>query len=189
MSDKLHISIPTPCHENWQAMAPADRGRFCASCQKNVIDFTALSDREIVKAFKIEANLCGRFLNTQLERDLIIPKGKSSLWMAASVAMISFLSLGTNNVFSQNKAKPIQKAEKSIIPSRRKIVPIPLQPLTITKTEKDTVETAKLKAMQLSRVDTENISMRIGGAVAGVTIGTRPTLVKRVLYSIGNIFR
>lgn len=39
MSD-LHI--PTPCHENWDAMTPAGNGRHCASCNHQVIDVASM---------------------------------------------------------------------------------------------------------------------------------------------------
>lgn len=101
MPKPIQISIPTPCHEKWAEMAPADKGRFCSSCQKNVIDFTKVSDREIAAVFKKQGSLCGRFRKDQLERDLVIPKEKSSLWAAASAAVISFLTLGSNEILAQ----------------------------------------------------------------------------------------
>jgi hypothetical protein len=112
MRYKLQISIPTPCQENWRDMSLADKGRFCASCQKHVIDFTNASDRQIAEVFKKEGNVCGRFLKSQLERDLVIPKEKSSLWMAASAAVITFLGLGHVNVFAQSKHPIVQDSKK-----------------------------------------------------------------------------
>jgi hypothetical protein len=47
MARKLQLQIPTPCHENWEKMTQTEQGRFCASCQKHVIDFSNKSDREI----------------------------------------------------------------------------------------------------------------------------------------------
>ena len=108
MSKPLQISIPTPCHENWAEMTPADKGRFCASCQKNVIDFTKASDREIANIFRQQGNVCGRFRNDQLNRDLIIPKEKSSLWAAASAAIISFITLGSHEVLAQEPVNIVQ---------------------------------------------------------------------------------
>ena len=62
----MKISIPQPCHENWSEMLPAEKGRFCTSCQKCVTDFTKLSDKEILKILQ-QPNQCGRFSTNQLE--------------------------------------------------------------------------------------------------------------------------
>ncbi|MXN89649.1 hypothetical protein GR160_00270 [Flavobacterium sp. Sd200] len=103
MASKLQISILQPCHENWQDMTMADKGRFCASCQKEVLDFTKLSDRQIAEVLKKDGKLCGRFYTSQLDRDLVIPKEKSTLWVAAGAAAMTFISLGNEEVFAQNK--------------------------------------------------------------------------------------
>ena len=72
---KINLSIPKPCHENWDAMTKADKGRFCASCQKTVIDFTSMSDRQIAEFFKKPpSSVCGRIYNDQLNSDIVIPK-------------------------------------------------------------------------------------------------------------------
>jgi hypothetical protein len=74
---KIHLSIPNPCHEDWGKMTRAEKGRFCNSCKKTVIDFTAMSDRELVAFFKKPTtNLCGRFNQEQLSHDMIIPPKK-----------------------------------------------------------------------------------------------------------------
>ncbi|MCO6149039.1 carboxypeptidase-like regulatory domain-containing protein [Flavobacterium sp. NRK1] len=46
-------------------------------------------------------NACGRFRNNQLNRNLIIPKEKSSLWIAASAAIVSFLTIGNQSISAQ----------------------------------------------------------------------------------------
>jgi hypothetical protein len=101
MKKPIQISIPTPCHENWQQMTAVDKGRFCASCQKKVFDFTNSSDREITSVLKNTENACGRFSITQIDRDLIVPKDKSSIWIAASAAALSLLTVGTNKALAQ----------------------------------------------------------------------------------------
>jgi len=111
MRNKLQVSIPTQCHENWQDMTVADKGRFCVSCQKHVIDFTTSSDRQIAEAHKKEANLCGRFLHTQLNRDLVITKEKSKVWIAASAAVVAFFTLGNYKVYAQ---VPMEQVESKI---------------------------------------------------------------------------
>lgn len=104
----LKISIPAPCHENWEAMTPAEKGRFCGSCQKVVHDFRRSSDREIREIYLQDANTCGRFLSSQLDRNLIINEPKTNRWLAASAAAISFLTLGTHESFSQT-GNPIEQ--------------------------------------------------------------------------------
>lgn len=44
------LPIAEPCHEDWNAMEPRDKARFCASCQLDVLDVSAMRERE-AKAF------------------------------------------------------------------------------------------------------------------------------------------
>jgi hypothetical protein len=36
------LRIDQPCHEHWDRMSPSARGRFCASCRKEVVDLSDL---------------------------------------------------------------------------------------------------------------------------------------------------
>lgn len=122
MSTSIKISIPNPCHENWANMSPSEKGRFCGSCQKQVFDFTKASDGQIAESYKTEKKLCGRFLVTQLDRDLVEPKQKSSIWAAASAAVISFFVLGSQKAIAQGEplktevspSSPLQKQPTKI---------------------------------------------------------------------------
>ena len=62
------ISIPDPCHENWNAMQPEDQGRHCPACATTVTDFTAWAPEDIVTYLRINAatKTCGRFRKEQL---------------------------------------------------------------------------------------------------------------------------
>lgn len=68
----LTIQIPKPCHEHWDQMHPTAEGRFCLNCQKTVVDYTTLSDRELIRLLsQSSVETCGRFRNEQLNRPLI----------------------------------------------------------------------------------------------------------------------
>jgi CarboxypepD_reg-like domain len=71
---QLTLSIPTPCKEDWNAMTPDRNGKFCASCQKTVVDFTRMSDAEIFRYFDtFKGNTCGNFTAKQLSTPIIEP--------------------------------------------------------------------------------------------------------------------
>jgi len=62
-------------------MLPNLQGRHCLNCQKTVVDFTSMTDTELVNYFKKNTgNTCGRFTNDQLQRDILVPKKKIN-WM------------------------------------------------------------------------------------------------------------
>ncbi len=71
MPTSMQLQIPTPCMENWSAMDPVEKGRHCAACQKTVIDFTGMSDAEVVRTIsQAGAQVCGRLAPDQLNRKL-----------------------------------------------------------------------------------------------------------------------
>jgi hypothetical protein len=68
MSTIKSISINKPCQQQWERMATAADGRYCAQCCKTVTDFTVMSNVEIVNYFEKNGNVCGRFEVAQLHQ-------------------------------------------------------------------------------------------------------------------------
>lgn len=101
MKSQGKISINTPCSEKWEKMLPQDRGRFCLTCEKIVIDFTSKSDQEILNHIKeSNGNICGRFKPAQLDRELDydkIPK-VIPLWQKAAASLLFFI--GVENAYA-----------------------------------------------------------------------------------------
>lgn len=66
----MNTPIKNPCSENWNEMSEQAQGRMCAHCQKCVIDFTQMSDGEVIAYIKMkkEEKICGRMSYTQIER-------------------------------------------------------------------------------------------------------------------------
>jgi len=93
----LSIHIPTPCHENWDAMTPVQQGRFCQSCAKQVVDFSLMTDQEVLNYFnKNTGNTCGRFNSEQLQRPLQPTKQekKKAWWVAALMPVLMLFEKG-----------------------------------------------------------------------------------------------
>ncbi len=96
MQKNIQLSIPEPCHENWEAMTPEAQGRFCQSCAKTVVDFTQMTDTEVFNFFKDKAGqqVCGRLATDQLMSPIHAVKevhGRKWFWRYAA-AFLLFMS-------------------------------------------------------------------------------------------------
>src|SRR6218665_126524 len=71
----IKVTINEPCHEDWGKMTPNEKGRFCDSCAKPVIDFSTSTDIEIIQFLEEHKGqkTCGRFKATQLDRPIQRP--------------------------------------------------------------------------------------------------------------------
>jgi hypothetical protein len=60
------ITLPQPCHEPWTNMRTVTNGRFCGSCNKAVIDFTTMTNQQIIDHLSASTgNVCGRIAASQ----------------------------------------------------------------------------------------------------------------------------
>ena len=62
------ISVPQPCSQSWQQMETRENGRHCAHCAKTVIDFTKMTNAEILDYLAGTSNICGRFNEFQVPK-------------------------------------------------------------------------------------------------------------------------
>ncbi len=110
------IDIPKPCSENWDEMEVTINGRFCHSCQKEVIDFSSMNDEEILIYFKNYKHFCGSFNEFQLNRNLSIESKKRYSKFRQFVAMlVTFLSIKSSSILALNrKIETIQVSTNSI---------------------------------------------------------------------------
>ena len=68
------MHIPAPCSENWEDMRPEEKGRHCGACSKTVVDFSLMSDREIIAYLsRAGQHVCGRMAADQLDRAMHVP--------------------------------------------------------------------------------------------------------------------
>ena len=91
MKEETYFHIPQPCHENWDNMTPEGKGRFCGSCSKQVVDFSLMSDQQVLNYFSsAESKVCGRFANDQLQRAFtpIKEQKKKTWWIAAMMPLL-----------------------------------------------------------------------------------------------------
>lgn len=117
MERKHKITIPEPCHENWDEMTLKENGRFCLSCSKTVIDFTTMLPNEVQHFFiqNQNQNICGRFKNEQLE-SLIIQIPNRVLYTQTHYhkmfLLALFIAMGTTLFSCTDKNGHKQKIDK-----------------------------------------------------------------------------
>ncbi|MDH7462042.1 carboxypeptidase-like regulatory domain-containing protein [Chitinophagaceae bacterium 26-R-25] len=111
MSTKTTLHIADPCHEDWNKMSTTDQGRFCQSCSKQVVDFSLLSDKQILEYFsKQKGNTCGRFRDDQLDRPLDNQQAKVKVSLWKWFVTVGFGFWFSNKAVSQT-GKPQMKTE------------------------------------------------------------------------------
>jgi len=68
MKKQFTLSVSSPCSEQWDTFSAGSNGSFCHSCHKDVIDFTQMSEQEIIGYFREQPeHVCGRFKSDQLK--------------------------------------------------------------------------------------------------------------------------
>ncbi len=96
MIQNMQLHIPEPCHEDWNTMTPTAKGRHCQSCCKQVVDFTTMSDQQIISYLtKASGNTCGRFNSNQLQQPLQTNSFKKTYWkwiLSSLTALFFFAS-------------------------------------------------------------------------------------------------
>lgn len=108
MKNKIKLSASGPCAEKWDNFSPAPNGRFCASCKKNVTDFTKMSEEEIFLYFnENSAPVCGRFrpaqLKTYSQKDPFPNKTGLNRIQAGLLSLL--MIFGSKQSFAQNESE------------------------------------------------------------------------------------
>lgn len=103
---KIEITIPKPCHESWTKMTPSEQGRFCDQCAKEVIDFSQLSDAELIDQLQKTPKGCGRFTPAQIQRTYAV-HNKNQHWKRATTLLFPIL-LSSSSLLAQTVNKPIK---------------------------------------------------------------------------------
>lgn len=113
---KYKISIPEPCHEKWTDMTASEKGAFCASCQKEVIDFTDFTPLQVIQSVKNEPNVCGKFRKDQIDNEVSLPSRSSFPKVGIAAAAATLLSISTahaqNDTIPEKLGEPVVKVDR-----------------------------------------------------------------------------
>ncbi len=112
---KIQLSIPEPCHQNWDKMNPTQQGRFCNACAKQVVDFSNMSDTQVLNYFSTlkDEKVCGRAYPDQLERAITMPAvpKKRLFWYWNYITMLFLFFSKSNNAKAQGGVKVVMGSQ------------------------------------------------------------------------------
>ncbi len=93
----IYLSVQSPCHEKWSDMSPTTTGAFCQSCQTEVVDFSRMSDRELIDYLSRHKTSCGRFRADQVDTPLTVPVVDNGAfrWRALLLGLLPVLAWRT----------------------------------------------------------------------------------------------
>lgn len=123
----MKISIPNPCHENWNEMTPHEKGRFCSVCEKCVVNLSLFSDQKKSELIKTNPNICVKSNLEELERlnQLEIQNSRfrflKTFRYSSLILLLGFSSTAysqvenaTKEILTENQAKTNHQANDSI---------------------------------------------------------------------------
>jgi hypothetical protein len=174
------ISIPEPCHENWNDMSITEKGRFCSSCSKVVVDFTDRSKASILQEYlNSDPNgekICGVFKNSQLAEinrdfELYTFRSKQSFQSAFVFSLMVVFGLTLFSCTSEDQKNEFEKfrseAVGRILDDEKSSIPV--------------VEISENEVQFLAPIIEEEISIGCEGPEVGI-VSVDKTLDELIVY-------
>ena len=135
----IQYSIAEPCHEKWGAMTPLDQGRFCDSCAKAVVDFTTMTDRQVIQFMSSTTeSVCGRMSSHQLNRPFtqLQITNSNSFSLRALVLGTAISTFSACNVAAQGEIKTVSHTKGKVAVEQVEVIKVgeieainPVQPI------------------------------------------------------------
>lgn len=116
--EKINIQINQPCSENFNTFSKTEKGGFCKSCNKSVIDFTKMSDGEIINYFSDQkVKTCGLFLDSQLKSYSNVAKHKPNPFLSSifGLSLLSLLTFTTSYAQEKSSKSEVVQKEKTTV--------------------------------------------------------------------------
>lgn len=116
MIKQINLSVKNPCEENYNVFPKTSKGGYCSSCTKEVIDFTQMSEGQVIDYFQnqFSKDTCGRFKQSQLNRGYHANALAFSKYLrpvgVAALAIFSFIKVQAQN----SLGGPLVQGEVSI---------------------------------------------------------------------------
>jgi hypothetical protein len=106
----MTFSVPAPCSKSWDAMTPTVDGRYCGSCQHEVVDFSRMTEAQVLAWLdRLRTGIvCGFFEAGQFAPPAV-PRWRR--WLVAAVALLGLRPLlAADEAAGFSPLRPIPRA-------------------------------------------------------------------------------
>ena len=155
------INIAHPCHQDWHKMNREQNGRFCLECEKTVIDFTKMSDEDLVKYLTKSGSICGRFNDEQVENENVPTEVINH--RSSRLKLFSIITFFVAKLLSSHSAKAQDSAMTTLVNADQE------------------------KANQLKKIYTDSTIFHVTGKVMAWK-KSKPLDYAKVTVKVGNNF-
>jgi hypothetical protein len=114
MKKHFTLKITEPCSQDFSKMTKNEIGSHCQLCNKNVLDFTGKTNREIaeiISKHKNKQNICARVQPQQLQQDYQYNTHANFINLKNAVVLASTV-LSSVAAFSQEKTEVVSETPK-----------------------------------------------------------------------------
>jgi len=97
-------------------MRPEGQGRFCGACNKTVVDFSMMTDREILLYLaRSGERVCGRVALEQLNREIVVGPARAKGWRGWWHWVLAGVLLSTEAKAQEVPRAPIEQVVKKMV--------------------------------------------------------------------------
>lgn len=197
MKEAIQLQLTRPCHENWNAMTTNEQGRYCRLCCKTVVDFSIMTDREIMDYISRNAggDTCARVQDSQLSRLIERPRERTASWKYFWSVALSSLLLSYRSLAQQVKPPKSKTVNMGVNPGKSgEPVTIHLGAMAFKRVEAapvyelhGRVVNENNEPVAYASVTVNNTMMGIAADSAGNFVVQLPADISNLHYSVSSV--
>lgn len=142
----IQLRIEKPCSEDWSKMNPTEKGAFCSSCQKEVLDLTGKSFTDAYQKLKATKNACAKLPAAYLNTPVTLFSTKKRIQLSFVLCIFLFFSSTLTSCSETNDLPAMQQTEESVTAKDK-----------LTKLQKTVIDTVQ-QVVKLSHKAKNNIA-------------------------------
>lgn len=116
--ESKHLKVDNPCPFLLERMKKNEKGYYCRSCSKTIVDFREKTDAEIISSVGSDRDICGIFHRYQLKGQKKISKFRQLAFYG--LAFLSFIGFSVKPLYGQTETNTTKQSTAKTKPEKDK---------------------------------------------------------------------